>query len=653
MRRIHNTYLLLCALVISFQTAYADGIEHVVINETFNTNEGTGGHDGQYSGNIALNDIKYDNDDWTDNKVKGAYQCLKFGTSNAYGYCSTPALELIDASKTATLTFSAAGWEGSDPNKLIVTAEGADVSGDTDITLVNSTWNNYTVTITNASGEFTLTFNGKRGFLDDVRVVETVTTLSAPNMTESCTFFANTTEEAKKHITIAPAAGTTVRYTTDGSAPSSSVGTLITNTTSMSVTATTTVKAIAFYESLTSAISSETYTLGATVNSINAFKALAEGTEARLYLSAEQNARVLHLNNKKCYLRDNTGAICLDFNTVATFNPTPAHNQHVAGWIVGKYQTINNMPTFVATENTNTEHIAFAAPVMEAATEPVAIENSEINGYRNDWVRIENVRVPDSNAGIADAFNVITGTPAYDGALVDVSGIVTASNTVSPVSYNSIKPLVYVIDEDEDFVSPARDISGATVRLKRTLSSSNWNTFAVPLNITTMSGQIREFDHMDGNTMKFKDAANIEAGKPYLIKPTANVVNPVYEDVTLSAASAQTITDGGFSYVATYSPKQLATDKTEQFLKSDGKLYYPTNANNHMKGMRAFFRVPAGASAHIAVDDETTDIISTTNYTNFTNSDDAWYDLQGRRMTNGQSLNKGLYIVNGKKMVIK
>ena len=35
------------------------------------------------------------------------------------------------------------------------------------------------------------------------------------------------------------------------------------------------------------------------------------------------------------------------------------------------------------------------------------------------------------------------------------------------------------------------------------------------------------------------------------------------------------------------------------------------------------------------------------------NTKQAIYDLQGRRMTNAQALRPGIYIVNGKKVVIK
>ena len=646
MKKPHYFYLLLCLLVISYQAAHADGIEHVVFNETFDTNEGTGGRDGNYSGSIAANNIKYDNDDWTDNKVKGAKECLKFGTSDSgnagKGFCTTPTLELIDAGKTATLTFSAAGWGDSNTNTLTITAEGATLTGDTNITLSNGAWNSYTVTITEASGDFTLTFTGKRGFLDDIRIVETVTTLSAPTLTAACSFFANTTETATKHVTITPAAGTTVHYTTDGTEPSSENGILITMAKSLSLTETTTIKAIAFYSSLTSNVVTRTYTKGTTVSNISAFRALPENTEARLYLSDANNARVLFTNGNTAYLRDNTGAICLDFASTATFNPTPAFEQHVAGWIVGQYQVVNGLPTLVATANTNTNYLALAGKRNETDVTAKAIEVDALNSNLADWVSIDELTIATITA--ENKFALTCPMP-YDGALVDIAGIAIGNNKIAPTNQLGVTPVVFVLDEAKAFTSPNVDIENATVRLKRTLSSSNWNTFAVPFDITTMSGQIREFDHIDGTTMKFTDATGIEAGKPYLVKPTADIVNPVYEDVTLSATSAQTITNGDFNFVATYSPVHLATDKTEQFLKTDGKLYYPTNNGNQMKGMRAFFRVPVGVSANIAFDDETTDIQPIATQSQQTTV----YDLQGRKVNQPS---KGLYIVNGKKLVI-
>ena len=649
MRKTYHIALLLVCLLAGLQTAWAEN--DVVFTETFDTNNGTGGRDDKYDDNIASSTAKFDNDGWTiaiasddKKKVYGAKCCIRIGDSSKDGSCTTPTIT-ISGTQYALLTFSAAGW-GSGTNTLTVTTSNGNMTGDTNVTLENGEWLDYSVLVKLTSGStMQLTFSGKRLFLDDV-VVRNLETITAPTLPESCLFWPNTTETPSKSIAITVPDFTTVHYTTDGSTPTTSNGKELTASSSITIHETTTVKAIAYIGTMTSDVVTATYTLGTTVNSIADFKDQVSGTEARLYLSDEQNARVLHQQNEKCWLRDNTGAICLDFGTVAAFNPTPQHNQHVAGWMIGKYQIVNGMSTFVATSNTTTDYIAFAEPVTETATAPVSISKLNVDAYGSDWVEIQNVNVgAEGEVVVNDDFSTIATTPAYNGALVDLSGIVTAPNTVAPVSYNT--PLVYVIDEGKAFTSPASDISGATVRLVRTLNSSYWNTFAVPFDITTMDGQIREFDHMDGNTMKFADAASIEAGKPYLVKPTANIENPVYENVTLSATAAQEVTDGGFSFVATYSPVNLKTDKTEQFLKTDGQLYYPTNKSNQMKGMRAFFRVPQGASAHVAIDGEETGIDGV-RY-DAVRTDEAIYDLQGRKV-NGQ-LKKGIYIMNGKKVV--
>ncbi len=674
MRKTYRIALLLCCLLTALQYSWAQvSTELTLFNETFDTNSGKGGKSKngastQYSGSIASNKPKFDNDGWSgtnENKIYGAYQCIRFGT-DANGTCTTPDIAYVSASNSIKLTFEAVGW-ASGTNTLTVSATGATVTGDVSITLQhgidaavgddNTMWESYEVTVTPSAPVFSITFTGKRGFIDNVQIKETVTTVPAPTLTNDFSFWPNTTEAPTTHFTITPSTLTTVYYTTDGSEPTNSSPNVVTMTSNIQVGATTTVKAKAYVGDVPSSEVTKTYTLGETKNSIAGFKTLGQDQEARLYLSAAQNARVLHLNNKKCYLRDNTGTICLDFNTLAAFNPTPQHDQHVAGWIVGKYQTVSNMPTFVATGNTTTEYLAFATPVTETATEPVAIDHSDVNDHRNDWVRIENFRVPDGGAGINDIFNVITTTPAYDGALIDVSGIVTADNTVSPVSYNSIKPLVYVIDEDQSFTSPASDISGASVRLKRTLSSSYWNTFCVPFDIASMEGA-RKFDHMDGKVMVFQDATGIEAGKPYLVKPTADIVNPEYDDVTLKSIPAQTNGSGGYNFIGTYSPIDLATDHTQLFLGTDGKLYYPADdASKGIKGLRAYFSMPAGAHIGLMIDGETTSIseelrVKSEEFAPATE----WYDLQGRKVVNGTLSNgklpKGLYIVNGKKMVI-
>ena len=56
----------------------------------------------------------------------------------------------------------------------------------------------------------------------------------------------------------------------------------------------------------------------------------------------------------------------------------------------------------------------------------------------------------------------------------------------------------------------------------------------------------------------------------------------------------------------------------------------------------------------LSVDDEATGIVEMRNGNEEMRNKASWYDLSGRRVANGQKpTTKGLYIVNGKKTVIK
>ena len=649
--------LMLCCLMLSPLTAWADDDPNtIVFQETFDKTTGTGGRDGLFSGNIGSSTIKYDSESWASaDKCGGANQCVKFGTSSANGILTTPAISL-DGASYALLTFSAAGWGDSNKNKLAITANaGFELSGDNNITeLVNEEWEEYSVLIHVTTGtSLQLTFTGKRGFLDDV-VVRKITTVPTPTLPDDFTFFPNTTEEkASKHVMLTPVNYTVAYYTTDGSTPSSSNGTEALQTTGVPIHGTTTVKAIAYVGNMASEVVTKTYTQGNTVNGISAFCDLADGTEARIFLAddATHETRVLFYDETRhqLFVRENTKSLCVDFGNTATFSPTPQYNQHIGGWIVGKKATDNGMPKLVATDNTSTAFLAIANPVTESQTKPVEIAASDLSSYPADWVAVKEQRVG-TDLAVTDRF----GTGAYDGALTDLSGIVIATSPtqVAPVTQNSIPGVVYVLDESQAFTSPATDIANATVRLKRTLNEAYWNTFVVPFDIPNMNASIFEYTGSDGNTMHFTATTSIEAGTPYLIKPKeGNIIDQTYSDVTLTAQSAKSVDYGDYKFVATYSPVVLATDKTELFLTTDGKLAYPASASEAtMKGMRAYFQVPASANVALFVDGEgtITGIEEVENGKLKVESSEV-YNLNGQRVTQPR---KGLFIVNGKKLII-
>ena len=638
--------LLFCSLLLIVQAAWADGVKHLAFLETFDATEGTGGHDGAADGNVGQSKIVFDRDGWTTTKCGGANQCVKFGTSNEDGVLTTPPIILLG--KTGVIFFDAVGWNSGDRELRVTANEGVTLSGETYIQQLpdQCMWHHrYYVSFTLETADYLqITFTGRRGFIDEIEVTEDVTAINAPTLPDEYLFWPKTTETATTNITLIPSDSTTVYYTTDGTEPSETNGNIATLTTNFMITGTTTVKARAYYQGIASDLVSKTYTEGETVNSITAFKAKNEGNEVRLFIPYDSQARVLHGQDGKAYLYDNTGPLCLDFGTTATFNPMPKDNQHVAGWIIGKKQTADGLLKLVATSNTNTNHLALADRVSEPNIAPTEIEPyAGISNLIGGWVKGSNIRCIENY--------IIDDTNAYDRALVDVSGIVTASNTITPMRIMDNRPLTFVIDEDMEFFSPAEDLRHVTVRLKRTLKANQWNTFCIPMDLPGLEGlELRKFSDVNGNVMHFENRYDIEAGMPYLARPIEDFVDPVLDDVTLASQSARNVGDNDFEFKATYSPMELETDKTELFLTSSGKLAYPSSESKAtIKGLRAYFKVPAGADARLNIDGIDTSL-ELVNDVQCLMSNIQYYDLQGRKVSNPA---KGIYISNHKKVVIK
>lgn len=200
------------------------------------------------------------------------------------------------------------------------------------------------------------------------------------------------------------------------------------------------------------------------------------------------------------------------------------------------------------------------------------------------------------------------------------------------------------------------------VTINRTLVANKWNTLCLPFDVTPeqiknilkAEGMVREYADEDvtNQTIIFKKVeGNMIAGVPYLIKPTEDITSLAFEGVTI------TETEGNckgniYSIWGTFGKYDMLTDGTELFLNAAGKFVAPAAATNTMKGFRAYFMVPSGASAaaiNINIDGETTGInnIETNAAVN-----GKVYNLNGQYVGNSlNGLKKGIYVVNGKKVI--
>ena len=202
------------------------------------------------------------------------------------------------------------------------------------------------------------------------------------------------------------------------------------------------------------------------------------------------------------------------------------------------------------------------------------------------------------------------------------------------------------------------------ITLIRTLKAGGWNTFSVPFGTAIPSGwtvkQLSGAYFYDGTrtlTLTFEDATSIVAGKPYLVKVGSDVVNPTFSGVTISSSTNATTIENVISFEPAINPTTLPTNeykKSYLFVSGGDKLTWASSGSS-MKGFRAYFHILDSSIANALA--FTMDFSDATGIANCqlpnvnSGKADAWYDLQGRRVQ--QPVKKGIYVVNGKKYVIK
>lgn len=206
--------------------------------------------------------------------------------------------------------------------------------------------------------------------------------------------------------------------------------------------------------------------------------------------------------------------------------------------------------------------------------------------------------------------------------------------------------------------------SNVDVQLKRSLTPTQWNTFCVPFAISEdviaekfgAGTLVYTFGSMNGNVMNFAPSTTIEAGKPYIVKPAKEVVDPTFTGVNIVASAPVKSGENGFFMQGTYGAKtDLLDDGTNLFLGEGNKFYKPAKGSTKMKGMRAFFIVPQGtnlAALRANIDGATTAIDELTTVVEQP-TDNRIYNLQGQFVGTSFEGLHGVYVQNGKKVLVK
>ena len=293
-----------------------------------------------------------------------------------------------------------------------------------------------------------------------------------------------------------------------------------------------------------------------------------------------------------------------------------------------------------------------------------------------------------------NAFNISTGYYYADGIFTDgsdLSGKAELDNTALHLFDN--RDNTALIDayanpsEHTANGGSAPDVSNIAVTLRgRTLyKDGSWNTICLPFDVeiegSVLDGAVARKltatsvtgDETTGQTLHltFGEAIEtLEAGVPYIIKWAEgnDITDPVFTGKAISNTEPTTVTsqDGMVSFIGTYGTVSLAAnDKSNIYFGSANKLLWP-DQNVTVGAFRAYFKigendaVNAKGITNMVIDFGEDGEIATgineaaADSSLFTphSSLSEWHTVDGIRL-NGKPSKKGMYIHNGKKVVVE
>lgn len=225
---------------------------------------------------------------------------------------------------------------------------------------------------------------------------------------------------------------------------------------------------------------------------------------------------------------------------------------------------------------------------------------------------------------------------------------------------------IFLNENGDNIVKTAENVN---VTLKRTFFHDNaWNTLCLPFDVdankvaTAFAGaEIREIDpnQCTANTIQFVPATEIKAGVPYIIKWNENVAEAkpfekTFEGVTLIAEPKPVKVNNDITFTGFYN--KTTADKLGESVAAIGaenKLFKVTSGE--MKGFRAAFVLNSNAqpsAIKLVIDGTATGIEDLV--IDGVKANGRVYNLNGQYVGNSlNGLQPGLYIQNGKKIVVK
>lgn len=244
-----------------------------------------------------------------------------------------------------------------------------------------------------------------------------------------------------------------------------------------------------------------------------------------------------------------------------------------------------------------------------------------------------------------------------------ISSVATSQIAIYKADTYDATTKTFTLDEMATDLPKDLPTSKVTVVIKRALKANVWNAMCLPISVRATSfdknAEIQVFKGCKNNVFQFESydiSANIlPAGTPFIIKPTKDISQTTINSKTVAADEPLTKSgdvgfDEGYTFVGTYVRTQLDPAK-HRFLSLTTQKVVPPTGSNMLKGLRAYFTVPEGASAkEFAIE-----IGGVADKIERIDADDLdptapMYSVSGQRVGTGY---RGIVIQNGRKFIIK
>lgn len=308
---------------------------------------------------------------------------------------------------------------------------------------------------------------------------------------------------------------------------------------------------------------------------------------------------------------------------------------------------------FIALRDKEHDYFKYTAPVEISITKYAKI----------DFLKSTDNKVAKRILAFSYAYDSINPNSVGYYNCYDTDKATTDDRMVQLYKKVSSTPLTLNDEKDNSKLLTSNNGQQTAVKLSRKLLANQWNTFCVPFDIDIadckingIKASVMEYDHTTGNTMEFKEATQIVAGKAYLIKPSADITDPQFDNVTIKNDDPTVSGDAdGYSFVGIYNPKTFSGNDQERvlILASEAK-FMKVNNEQRMKGMRAYFTIPAGTKAEavrLMINNRPTALTEIT--TTPSTSEKIFYIDGTYAGSDIKNVKKGIVIKEGKKYLMK